>query len=67
MELYGLAFGINDLQLTLLAKSRFQRTYVKPLTRRAGLRCRFYFDLVPLYLLLSTGASYSLQNGRGGK
>ena len=51
MALYGLAFGINYLQLTHLAKSGFQRTYVNHLlTRRAG-RCRFYLGLrsiVPL-------------------
>src|ERR1700687_2445987 len=41
--------------LTCLAKSRCQRTYVKPLTRRSGLRGRFYFDLIRLYLRLSTG------------
>ncbi len=45
MALYGLAFGINYLQLTRLAKSRFQRTCLNPLTRRAGLPCRCYFDL----------------------
>ena len=49
--LFGLAFGINYLQLIHLAKSGFQRTYVNHLlTRRAG-RCRFYLGLrsiVPL-------------------
>ena len=54
---YGMAFGIKYLQLTLTAKSRFQGTYAKPLTRRAGLPGRFYFDLILLYLLLSTGMS----------
>jgi len=46
---YGMAFGINYLQLTRPAKSRFQGTYAKPLSRRAGLPCRFYFDLI-LYI-----------------
>jgi hypothetical protein len=54
---YGMAFGINYLHLNRTAKSRFQGTYAKPLTRRAGLPCRFYFDLILLYLLLSTGMS----------
>ena len=43
--LYGLAFGINNLQLTRLAKSRFQRTYVNRLLAALGCPCRRYFDL----------------------
>ncbi len=36
MALYGLAFGINYLHLTRLAKSRFQRTYVNRLLAALG-------------------------------
>jgi len=36
VALYGLAFGINYLQLTRLAKSRFQRTYVNRLLAALG-------------------------------
>jgi hypothetical protein len=59
VALHGLAFGINYLQLTRLAKSGFERTYVDHLlTRRSG-RCRFYLGLssiVPLAVNWNVGA-----------
>jgi len=56
VALYGLAFGINYLHLTRLAKSRFQRTYVNRLLAALG-AVGSTWDLGLLYLLLSTGLS----------